>query len=210
MQHHLSDQEIIRRENLQELRNLGLDPYPEFDPEAGNFQEVCLAGRLMSSRVMGKASFAELQDSSGRIQLYISRDEICPGENKDLYNIVYKKLLDLGDFIGVKGYAFLTKTGELTVHVTELKLLSKSLRPLPVVKTRVNEETGETEVYDAFSDPELRYRQRYVDLTVNAHVKETFLKRSRIISAMRRYFDAQGWLEVETPILQPVHDRRRV
>ena len=175
MQHHLSDQEIIRRENLQELRNLGLDPYPaeafpvnalaaairaEFDPEAGNFQEVCLAGRLMSSRVMGKASFAELQDSSGRIQLYISRDEICPGENKDLYNIVYKKLLDLGDFIGVKGYAFLTKTGELTVHVTELKLLSKSLRPLPVVKTRVNEETGETEVYDAFADPELRYRQR--------------------------------------------------
>lgn len=220
MQHHLSDQEIIRRENLQELRNMGIDPYPaeafpvnalaatirtQYDPEAGNFQDVCLAGRLMSSRVMGKASFAELQDSSGRIQLYISRDDICPGENKDLYNIVYKKLLDLGDFIGVKGYAFLTKTGELTVHVTELKLLSKSLRPLPVVKTRVNEETGETEVYDAFSDPELRHRQRYVDLTVNAHVKETFLKRSRIISAMRRYFDAQGWLEVETPILQPVH-----
>ena len=220
MQHQLSDQEIIRRENLQELRNLGIDPYPaeafpvnalaagiraRFDPEAGNFQDVCLAGRLMSSRVMGKASFAELQDSSGRIQLYISRDDICPGENKDLYNIVYKKLLDLGDFIGVKGYAFLTKTGELTVHVTELKLLSKSLRPLPVVKTRVNEETGETEVYDAFSDPELRHRQRYVDLTVNAHVKETFLKRSRIISAMRRYFDGQGWLEVETPILQPVH-----
>lgn len=220
MQHHLSDQEIIRRENLQELRNLGIDPYPaeefpvnalaadiraSFDPEAGNFQDVCLAGRLMMSRVMGKASFAELQDSSGRIQLYIARDEICPGENKDLYNVVFKKLFDLGDFIGVTGFAFLTKTGELTVHVKSLKLLSKALRPLPVVKTRVNEETGVTETYDAFSAPELRHRQRYVDLTVNPHVKETFVKRSRIVSAMRRFFDGQGWLEVETPILQPIH-----
>jgi len=220
MQQHLSEQEIIRRENLQAIRDLGIDPYPAeafpvnalaaevragFDPEAGNFQDVCLAGRLMMSRVMGKASFAELQDSSGRIQLYIARDEICPGEDKDLYNVLFKKLLDLGDFIGITGYAFLTKTGELTVHVKSLRLLSKSLRPLPVVKTRVNEETGETETYDAFSDPELRHRQRYVDLTVNPHIKSTFVKRSRIISAMRRYFDAQGWLEVETPILQPIH-----
>ncbi len=220
MQQHLSDQEIIRRENLKELRNLGIDPYPAeafpvnalaaeirqgFDPESGNFQDVCLAGRIMMSRVMGKASFAELQDSSGRIQLYIARDEICPGENKDLYNVVFRKLLDLGDFIGITGYAFLTKTGELTIHVKTLKLLGKSLRPLPVVKTRINEETGETETYDAFSDPELRHRQRYVDLTVNPHLKETFVKRSRIVSAMRRFFDAKGWLEVETPILQPIH-----
>lgn len=220
MQQHLSDQEIIRRENLKELRNLGIDPYPAeafpvnalaaeirqgFDPESGNFQDVCLAGRIMMSRVMGKASFAELQDSSGRIQLYIARDEICPAENKDLYNVVFRKLLDLGDFIGITGYAFLTKTGELTIHVKTLKLLGKSLRPLPVVKTRINEETGETETYDAFSDPELRHRQRYVDLTVNPHLKETFVKRSRIVSAMRRFFDAKGWLEVETPILQPIH-----
>ncbi|MEY4107702.1 MAG: hypothetical protein RL181_2044 [Bacteroidota bacterium] len=220
MQQHLSDQEIIRRENLNELRSLGIDPYPAeafpvnalaadirqgFDPETGNFQDVCLAGRIMMSRVMGKASFAELQDSSGRIQLYIARDEICPGENKDLYNVVFRKLLDLGDFIGITGHAFLTKTGELTIHVKTLKLLSKSLRPLPVVKTRTNEETGETETYDAFSDPELRHRQRYVDLTVNPHRKETFVKRSRIVSAMRRFFDAKGWLEVETPILQPIH-----
>ncbi|MCB9080218.1 MAG: lysine--tRNA ligase [Lewinellaceae bacterium] len=216
----LSDQEIVRRENLQELRNLGIDPYPApafpvnalaaeikagFDPETGNYQEVCLAGRLMMQRVMGKASFAELQDSSGRIQLYIARDEICPGEDKELYNSVFKKLLDIGDFIGVKGFAFLTRTGEITVHVKEFTLLSKALRPLPIVKTKVNEETGETETYDAFTDPELRYRQRYVDLTVNPQVKQTFLTRSRIISAMRRYFDAQGWVEVETPILQPIH-----
>lgn len=220
MQQQHSEQEIIRRQNLQELRDMGIDPYPaglfpvnarseeirnNFDPQAGNFQDICLAGRLMSVRIMGKAAFAELQDSSGRIQLYISRDEICPDENKDLYNIVFKKLLDLGDFIGIKGYAFFTKTGELTVHVRELTLLSKCLRPLPVVKTRVSETTGETEVYDAFSDPELRHRQRYVDLTVNTGIKETFLKRSRIISAMRKYFDAKGWLEVETPILQPIH-----
>jgi lysyl-tRNA synthetase class 2 len=220
MQQHLSEQEIIRRQNLQELRDMGIDPYPagqfpvnayaaeiraHFDPETGNFQALCIAGRLMSTRVMGKAAFAELQDSSGRIQLYISRDEICPGENKDFYNVVFKKLLDLGDFIGVKGYAFYTKTGELTVHVTTLTLLGKSLRPLPVVKTRTNETTGESEVYDAFSDPELRHRQRYVDLTVNAGIKETFIKRTRIIASMRRFFDDKGWLEVETPILQPIH-----
>jgi len=215
-----SEQEIIRRENLAKIRALGVDPFPpeafevnahaadikaNFDAEKGNYQDVSLAGRIMMKRIMGKAAFAELQDSSGRIQLYVSRDDICPGEDKTLYNTLFKKLLDIGDFIGLKGFAFLTKTGEITVHVKEFKLLSKSLRPLPVVKTRVNEETGETEIYDAFTDPEQRHRLRYVDLTVNPQVKETFLIRSRIISSMRRFFDRHGWIEVETPILQPVH-----
>ncbi len=218
--HHLSEQEIIRRTNLQELRDLGFDPYPAeafpvnvlatevkagFVEGSDQFQNVAMAGRLMMKRIMGKAAFAELQDSSGRIQIYVSRDEICPPDNTDLYNTVFKKLLDIGDFIGVKGHAFFTKTGELTIHVTELKVLSKSLRPLPVVKTKVNEETGETETYDAFTDPEQRHRQRYVDLTVNPQFKDIFLKRSKLISTMRRFFDAQGWLEVETPILQPIH-----
>ncbi len=218
----LSEQELVRRENLQQIVALGIDPYPAAafpvnahalevksgfnqDETNPNFQEVCLAGRLMMKRVMGKASFAELQDSSGRIQVYIARDEICPGEDKNLYNKVFKKLLDIGDFIGVKGFAFTTRMGEITIHVKEMVVLSKSLRPLPVVKTKVNEETGEKEVYDAFNDPELRYRQRYVDLTVNPQYKDIFVKRSKIISAMRRYFDDQGWLEVETPILQPIH-----
>jgi lysyl-tRNA synthetase class 2 len=212
----LSEQELGRRENLRQLRELGIDPYPaelwpvnahaetiraEYKPEEENFQDVVLGGRLMSYRVMGKASFAELQDASGRIQLYIARDEICPDEDdKTLYNTVFKKLLDLGDFIGVRGFAFLTRTGELTIHVKELRLLSKSLRPLPVVK---RDEEGN--VYDAFTDPELRYRQRYVDLVVNPEVREVFVRRSRMISSMRRYFDAQGWLEVETPVLQPIH-----
>ncbi|MCB0578830.1 MAG: lysine--tRNA ligase [Phaeodactylibacter sp.] len=213
----LSEQETIRRENLQKLRDLGIDPYPaekfeitaysreikeEFsdEGEAPNFQQVSLAGRLMSTRVMGKASFAELQDSAGRIQIYVARDEICPGEDKELYNTVFKKLLDIGDFIGVKGFVFRTRMGEITVHVKELTVLSKSLRPLPIVK---RDEEGN--VYDAFTDPEQRYRQRYVDLVVNPHVRDIFLKRSRLISAMRRFFDGRGWLEVETPILQPIH-----
>ncbi len=215
-----SEQELIRRENLEKIRELGINPYPpesfevtaraleikaQFDPDQNNFQDVRLAGRIMMKRIMGKAAFAELQDSSGRIQLYVNRDEICPGEDKTLYNTLFKKLLDIGDFVGVSGFAFVTKTGETTVHLKEFKLLSKSLRPLPVVKTRVNEETGETETYDAFTDPEQRFRMRYVDLTVNPKVKDTFLIRSRMISAMRRYFDQQGWLEVETPILQPIH-----
>lgn len=214
----LSEQELIRRENLKKLRELGVDPYPaeqypvnslarkikqEFSQETEkDFQEVCLAGRIMSRRVMGKASFIELQDSSGRIQVYISRDEICPEEDPDkvLYNTVFKKLLDIGDYVGIKGFVFTTQTGETTVHAKELSILSKSLRPLPIVK---RDEEGN--VYDAFTDPELRYRMRYVDLTVNPQVKEIFLKRSKVITSMRRYFEEQGWIEVETPILQPIH-----
>ncbi|MBJ6142850.1 lysine--tRNA ligase [Hymenobacter sp. BT559] len=218
--HHLSEQEQLRRQKLTQLQELGVEPYPSelFDvnfsaqeildnyrPELNNFQEVSLAGRLMSSRVMGKASFAELMDSSGRIQLYINRDEICPGEDKTLYNTVFKKLLDLGDFIGVKGHVFTTQVGEISVHVTELKLLAKSLRPLPVVKTKKDEVTGEEVVYDSFSDPEQRYRQRYVDLVVNPHVRETFIKRTQLVQTMRNYLNDKGYLEVETPILQPLY-----
>lgn len=215
---HLSEQEIIRREKLEKLLALGIDPYPpeafevnvhaahikEFFQEdtegkAINFQEVSIAGRLMSSRVMGKASFAELLDSTGRIQLYISRDDIAPGEDKTLYNEVFKKLLDLGDFIGVKGHVFRTQMGEITVHVTELKLLAKALRPLPVVK---RDEEGNT--FDAFTDPELRYRMRYVDLVVNPQVKETFLKRTNMVSSIRRFLNERGGLEVDTPVLQAI------
>ncbi|MCP3933205.1 MAG: lysine--tRNA ligase [Bacteroidetes bacterium] len=216
----LSEQEIVRRENLQKIIELGINPFPaekfevtafaenvrkNYKDEEKNFQDVALAGRIMMKRVMGKASFAELQDSSGRIQIYLSRDEICPTDDKALYNTLFKKLLDIGDYVGVKGYVFRTRMGEITVHVTEFTFLGKAIRPLPVVKTKVNEETGETEVYDAFGDPELRYRQRYVDLTVNPHVKEIFIKRSKAIASMRRFFDEKGWLEVETPILQPIH-----
>jgi lysyl-tRNA synthetase class 2 len=218
--HHLSEQEILRRHKLDELKALGIDPYPSelfdvnfsaqeihdnYHPELNNFQEVSLAGRLMSSRVMGKASFAELMDSSGRIQLYVNRDEICPGEDKTLYNSVFKKLLDLGDFIGVKGHVFKTQVGETSIHVTELKVLAKSLRPLPVVKTKKDEVTGEEVTYDAFTDPEQRYRQRYVDMVVNPQVRETFIKRTQLVQAMRNYLNDKGYLEVETPILQPLY-----
>lgn len=215
----LSEQEIIRRESLEKIRELGIDPYPaeeykvtatareikanfnNAEEEAErNYQEVSLAGRLMSKRGKGKASFAELQDATGRIQIYVRRDDICPGDNKDLYNTVFKRLLDIGDFIGIKGFVFATRTGETTVHVTELTLLSKSLKVLPIVKT-----DAEGNVYDSFTNPELRYRQRYVDLVVNPQVKDIFIKRSHIIRAMRTFFDAYGWLEVETPILQPIH-----
>lgn len=210
----LSEQEIIRRENLQKIIEAGINPFPAdlydinattqevkqgFDESKCNYQQVSMAGRMMSVRVMGKASFAELQDSEGRIQIYIARDEICPGEDKSLYNDVFKKWLDLGDFIGIKGYAFKTQVGETTIHVTELKLLSKSLRPLPIVKT-----DAEGKVHDAFTDPELRYRQRYVDLVVNEGVKNTFYKRTKMFSAMREFFNSHGYMEVETPVLQPI------
>ena len=208
-----SEQELIRRESLAKLRELGIEPYPaaeypvnataeqilkEYDPEKGNLQDICIAGRLMSRRIMGAASFGELQDETGRIQVYVKRDEICPGEDKTMYNTVWKKLMDIGDIVGIKGFAFITQTGQLSVHAKELTLLSKSLRVLPIVK----EQDGQ--VFDAFTDPELRYRQRYVDLIVNPQVKDTFIKRAKIISTMREYFNEAGCLEVETPILQGI------
>ena len=208
-----SEQEAQRRESLARLRELGIEPYPaqlypvnatagrvaaEFDESKGNFSDVCIAGRIMSRRIMGAASFIELQDHTGRIQVYVKRDEICPGEDKTMYNTVFKKLLDIGDIIGIKGFAFYTQTGQLSIHAKELTLLSKSLRVLPIVK----EQDGK--VFDAFADPELRYRQRYVDLIVNPQVRETFIKRARIISTMREYFNEAGCLEVETPILQGI------
>ena len=208
----LSEQEQIRRGSMAALRQMGIEPYPapeytvtgHSDEIKANFvddapvREVSVAGRIMSRRIMGKASFVELQDSKGRIQVYISRDEICPDENKDLYNVVFKKLLDIGDFIGVKGYVFRTQTGEISVHAQQLVVLSKSLRPLPIVKVK----DGVT--YDAFDDPELRYRRRYVDLIVNDGVKEIFLKRTKVYNSMREYFNSAGYIEVETPILQSI------
>ncbi len=209
----LSEQELIRRTSLQKLRELGINPYPAnefktntsasqilatFNPAIPNLQEVVYAGRLMSQRIMGKVSFGELQDETGRIQIYLSRDEICPGEDKSRYNEVFKKLLDIGDIIGVMGYVFITQMGETTIHVRDFVLLSKSIKPLPVVK----EKDGKT--FDAFTDPEQRYRQRYLDLIVNPHVKEVFLKRTKIINQMRELFNERGYLEVETPVLQPI------
>ena len=208
----LSEQEIGRRESLQELRNMGIDPYPaaEYPTNAfstdirDNFRDedeprqVSIAGRMMSRRVMGKASFAEIQDSKGRIQVYITRDDLCPGENKDLYNNVFKRLLDIGDFIGVKGFVFRTQTGEISVHAQELTLLSKALKPLPIVKYK------DGVAYDKFDDPELRYRQRYVDLVVNEGVKDTFLQRATVIRTLRKVLDDVGYTEVETPTLQMI------
>jgi lysyl-tRNA synthetase class 2 len=206
----LSEQEILRRESLQKLRDLGIDPYPAalypVDAFAAdikqNFEDgkqVCLAGRMLSQRIMGKASFAEIQDASGRIQVYFNRDELCPGEDKTLYNEVFKKLLDLGDFLGIKGHLFKTQVGEISVHVTDFQLLSKSLRPLPLPKT-----DAAGVVHDAFTDPELRYRQRYVDLVVNRQVKEVFIKRTKLFNAMRDFFNRAGYMEVETPVLQAI------
>jgi len=209
----LSEQEQIRRESLNELRKLGIDPYPaeqyktnafardileKYDPEKSNFQDVCLAGRMMSRRIMGNASFAELMDSSGRIQIYVKRDDVCPGEDKTFYNQVFKRLLDIGDIIGVQGYVFKTQTGEITVHVKEFRILCKSVRPLPIVKEK------DGILYDAVTDPEMRYRQRYVDLIVNPQVRDVFRKRTQIIQSMRELFNSRGYLEVETPILQPI------
>jgi lysyl-tRNA synthetase class 2 len=210
----LSEQELLRRQKREELMKMGIDPYPaelfevnataadihkNYENDKLNYKDILIAGRLMSFRIMGSASFVELQDSTGRIQLYFRRDDLCPAEDKTLYNTVFKKLLDIGDIIGVKGFVFTTQTNEISIHVQEFKILNKSLKPLPVVK----EADGKT--YDGFTDPELRYRQRYVDLIVNPHVKDIFIKRAKVISTMRRIFDDKGWLEVETPILQPIH-----
>jgi lysyl-tRNA synthetase, class II len=206
----LSEQELLRRESLQKLRDLGIDPYPaalypvdafaaDIKAQFEDGKQVCLAGRMLSQRIMGKASFAEIQDASGRIQVYFNRDELCPGEDKTLYNEVFKKLLDLGDFIGVRGVVFKTQVGEISVHVTEFQLLSKSLRPLPLPKT-----DAAGVVHDAFTDPELRYRQRYVDLVVNRHVKDVFIKRTKLFNAMRSFFNHAGYMEVETPVLQAI------
>jgi len=209
----LSEQEQIRRESLVELRKLGIDPYPaaeyktniftrdipdEFSAEDSRLQDVCLAGRIMSRRIMGNASFAEIMDSTGRIQIYVRRDDICPGDDKTMYNTVFKRLLDIGDIIGVKGHVFKTQMGETTIHVKELTLLSKAIRPLPVVKEK------DGILFDAVTDPEMRYRQRYVDLIVNPHVRDVFRMRTMIIQSMRELFNSRGYLEVETPILQPI------
>ncbi len=208
----LSEQEIVRRNSLAELRKIGIDPYPAAEYKVtGHTKEiketfndnaeprnVSIAGRIMSRRIMGKASFMELQDADGRIQVYVSRDDICPDENKDLYNVFFKKLLDIGDFVGVEGFVFRTQMGEITVHAKSLTLLSKSLRPLPIVKMKDGVK------YDAFEDPELRYRQRYVDLVVNDGVKEIFIKRTKVYNSMREYFNSHGYMEVETPILQTI------
>ncbi|MBL6446466.1 lysine--tRNA ligase [Fulvivirga sp. 29W222] len=215
----LSEQEIVRREARKKLEELGIDPYPSelynvnvsakeihenYEKQKIDYKNISIAGRLMSRRIMGSAAFAEIQDSTGRIQIYLRRDDICPEEDKTLYNTVFKKLLDIGDIIGVKGYVFTTQTGEISIHVTELKVLSKSLKPLPVVK-ETKDEDGNVVKHDAFSDPELRYRQRYVDLIVNSHVKDAFVKRTKLVNSMREYLNDRGYLEVETPILQPLY-----
>jgi len=211
----LSEQELLRRDSLKQLRELGINPYPaeayeinanaadilaNYEKDKTAYKTISIAGRIMGRNIMGAASFAELQDATGRIQIYLKRDELCPGDDKTLYNIVFKKLLDIGDFIGVEGYVFTTQTGEISVHVNKLTVLSKSLRPLPIVKR-----DDEGNVFDGFTNPELRYRMRYVDLTVNPEYKQIFINRSKVINTMRNYFDSQGWMEVETPILQAVH-----
>jgi lysyl-tRNA synthetase, class II len=211
----LSEQELIRRQSLEEIIKLGIDPYPadlyevnvsakeieeNYERDKLSFKNISLAGRIMSRRIMGNASFVELQDSTGRVQAYIRRDDVCPGEDKTLYNTVFKKLLDIGDIIGVKGYVFTTQTGEITIHVTEFQVLCKSLRPLPIVKV-----DAEGKVHDAFSDPEQRYRQRYLDLIVNPQVKDVFIKRTKLTNTMRSFLNDKGYLEVETPILQPIY-----
>ena len=208
----LSEQEIIRRNSLEEMRKLGIEPYPaaeyvvtgysneikETFQDDAERREVSIAGRIMSRRIMGKASFVKIQDSEGRIQVYISRDDLCPGEDKDMYNVVFKKLLDIGDFIGIKGYVFRTQMGEISIHAEELTVLAKSIKPLPIVKYK------DGVAYDAFEDPEMRYRQRYVDLVVNEGVKDIFIKRNKVYTSMREFFNGRGYMEVETPILQSI------
>jgi lysyl-tRNA synthetase class 2 len=214
-----SDQEVRRRQEREELMKLGINPYPAdlfevnvsiqniqqyYEQRKTDYKDVSLAGRIMSRRIMGSASFAEIQDSTGRMQIYVRRDDICPGEDKTLYNTVFKKLLDIGDIVGLKGFVFTTQAGEITLHVTEMKVLNKSLRPLPIVK-EVKDESGASKTYDAFTDPEQRYRQRYVDLIVNPEVREVFRKRSRLVNSMRGFLNDKGYMEVETPILQPLY-----
>ena len=215
MSKELSEQEVIRREALSKLREHGIDPYPaelfdvnvtavdikeNYNTRKLDYKNINIAGRIMSRRIMGKASFVELQDSSGRIQLYFNRDEICPGENKDLYNTIFKKLLDIGDFIGVNGYVFTTKVGEISIFVKSFVVLAKTIRPLPLPKT-----DAQGNIYDSFTDPEKRYRQRYVDLVVNPEVKKAFIKRTKLTNSIREYLNKKGYLEVETPILQPIY-----
>lgn len=215
----LSEQEGIRRQKLQELEKLGINPYPaelfevnasaaeileNYERQKSDYRQISIAGRLMSTRIQGSAGFAEIQDETGRIQIYLRRDDLCPGEDKTLYNTVVKKLTDIGDIIGIKGYGFTTQTGEISIHVTEFKLLSKALRPLPIVK-QTKDEQGNVVLHDAFSDPEQRYRQRYVDLIVNPQVRDTFRKRTKLVNSMREYLNAKDYLEVETPILQPLY-----
>lgn len=210
----LTEQEIFRRNSLEELKKLGIDPYPadlfeinasakdikeNYERDKLSYKNISIAGRIMSRRIMGNASFFELMDSSGRIQVYVKRDDICPGEDKTVYNTVFKKLLDIGDIVGITGYVFTTQVGEISIHATSLKVLCKTLRPLPIVK-----KDADGNIFDAFSDPELRHRMRYVDLIVNEHVKETFIMRSKLINSIREYFNSFGYMEVETPILQPI------
>jgi lysyl-tRNA synthetase class 2 len=210
----LTDQEIFRRNSLEELKKLGINPYPadlfeinasakdikeNYERDKLSYKNISIAGRIMSRRIMGNASFFELMDSTGRIQVYVKRDDICPEEDKTLYNVVFKKLLDIGDIVGITGYVFTTQVGEISIHATSLKVLCKTLRPLPIVK-----KDAEGNIYDAFNNPELRHRMRYVDLIVNEHVKETFIMRSKLINSIREYFNSFGYMEVETPILQPI------
>ena len=215
----LSEQEIVRRQAREELLEMGTNPYPSelfevnvttknilnnYERSKTYYQNISIAGRLMSRRIMGSASFGEIQDEKGRIQIYIRRDDICPGEDKTLYNTIFKKKMDIGDIIGIQGYVFTTQVGEISIHVTKLKLLTKSLKPLPIVKETTDAD-GNVTTYDAFTDPEARYRQRYVDLIVNPHVRDTFIKRTRLVNSMRDFLAGHWYLEVETPILQPLY-----
>jgi lysyl-tRNA synthetase class 2 len=216
---HLSEQEIQRRNDREELEKLGIDPYPSetfpvnvstrdihenYEKRKMDYKDISIAGRMMSRRIMGSASFAEIQDSRGRIQIYVRRDDICPGEDKTLYNTVFKKLLGIGDILGIRGFVFTTQTGEISIHVKELHLLSKSLKPLPIVKEKVDE-AGNIQTWDAFTDHEQRYRQRYVDLIVNPEVRNTFVQRTKVVNSIRNYLNDRGYLEVETPVLQPIY-----